>query len=384
MMNRKMLCGALVAGTCTWASANAQSSVQLYGQIDLGVTHFSGIAPANAAAGNRATVSSTGLSSGVEDGSRLGVKGTEDLGEGENVFFDAETGFCAAGVNQGAGVGSPSNPTNYCTGGGFMQRQAFVGMSGRYGTLQAGRMYTLQFINEAALVDPFGWGMTGAGANLSLLTQEPGLARSNETVQYLTPTMGGFQEALSYSFAPGDGGSIPSATEAQSKVPRSWDLNLQYERGSFTGGLNAGESSNLTVNPVTQVDDGALRIWQLFGIYDFKVAKLSGIYNQGKLDYSTGKIDSWIVGLTVPAGAGSVLASYEATKNTTLAAGPSARQIAFGYDYALSKQTDLYASYARISNSNGASFGGGDSTDFFSGVANQAATGMAVGIRHQF
>ena len=383
-MTMKVLCAALVAGGCMATQAYAQSSVQLYGLIDLGVTHFTGIAPANAGAGSTATATTTALGSGVAAGSRLGVKGTEDLGGGQSAFFDVETGFCAAGLNQGAGVGAAANATDYCGGGGFMQRQAFVGMSGDFGTIQGGRMYTLQFVNEVALVDPFGWGMTGAGANLSLLTQEPGLARSNETVQYQAPTMGGFTGSASYSFAPGAGGPVPGTTPSQSKVNRSWDLNLQYHQGALTAGFNYGQSLNLVVNPATQVNDGALRIWQVFGIYDFQVAKLSGIYNEGKLDYSSGKIDSWILGLTVPAGPGSVLASYEATKNTTVAAGPSARQIAVGYDYPLSKQTDLYASYANISNSNGASFGGGDATDFFSGVANQSASGLAFGIRHQF
>ncbi len=378
---KKTTSAVLVFTACAALSGTADAGVRLYGLIDAGVTHFSGIARPG---GGGATTSSTGLSSGVAAGSRIGLQGTEALGSGLKVLFDAETGFCGTGLSQDAALGAPPDGANFCGGGGFMQRQAYVGLSGHYGTLLAGRMYTLQFVNEVAKIDPFGWGMTGAASNLSVLTQEPGLARTDQTLQYSSPVIAGITAQASYSFAPGGTGTVAAAQLQQSKVPRSWDLNLDYQRGAATAGVNYGRLLNLVVDPATGINDGGIDVWQIYGSYDFGVARVSGIYEHASPDYSGGRLDSWLLGGTIPVGSANILVSYEATRNSTLAGDPSAHQIALGYDYSLSRQTDVYASYARIDNQDGAAFGGGDATDFFSGVANQAASGFTVGMRHQF
>lgn len=378
---KKTTTAVLVCMACAAASAKADAGVRLYGLIDAGLTHFTGIARPGTGG---ATTSSNGLSSGVAAGSRIGLEGTEALGSGLKVLFDAETGFCGTGLSQDAAVGATPDSANFCGGGGFMQRQAYVGLSGRYGTLLAGRMYTLQFVNEVAKVDPFGWGMSGAASNLSVLTQEPGLARTDQTLQYNSPAIGGFTGQASYSFAPDGTGTVAGALPQQSKVPRSWDLNLDYQRGAATAGVNYGRLLNLVADPATQVNQGAITVWQIYASYDFGVARVSGLYERASPDYSSGRLHSWLLGGTIPMGAGSILVSYESTGNTTLAGGPSAHQVALGYDYSLSRQTDLYASYARIDNRNGAAFGGGDATDFFRGVADQTASGFTVGMRHRF
>jgi predicted porin len=95
-------------------------------------------------------------------------------------------------------------------------------------------------------------------------------------------------------------------------------------------------------------------------------------------------------GLTVPVGPGAILASYDENKNSlalngsAAPSGDTAKQYAIGYTYSLSKQTDLYASYAHISNGSGTDFAVGSSTDSFSGVAGQSSSGMAIGMRHMF
>ncbi|MBU6511981.1 MAG: porin, partial [Betaproteobacteria bacterium] len=115
---KKSLIALAVFGAFSGAALADGSNVQLYGLIDLGVTHFTGGADGNV----------TQLSSGVQSGSRIGVKGTEDLGGGLSTIFDVETGFCANGNTGAAGSSA------YCTGGpggpGFMGRQAWVGLKG--------------------------------------------------------------------------------------------------------------------------------------------------------------------------------------------------------------------------------------------------------------
>ena len=396
---KKSLLALAVFGAFSGA-AFAQSNVQQYGIIDLGVTHFTGLKPASGAG----TVSSTGLSSGAQSPSRIGVKGTEDLGGGLKAFFTAETGFCAAGTNSAPpNVGAGPNPSNFCSGGGFMQRQAFVGLAGNFGTLSLGRQYTPAFLNEAN-VDPFGYGLTGTISNLSLTGRGSAallptfgpyaLVRANQAVTYVTPDLSGFTGAVAYSFAPGASGTVPAATGANSNVPRSMALNGKYANGPVMVGLNYTRVTNVYANPTSLVNDGAFKMWQLFGSYDFGIAKVSGIYEKANADYTSGSNKYWMLGAAFPVGPGAILASYGQNKNDLTGGGftpaGTAKQYAIGYTYSLSKRTNLYTSYAHISNDAasaslaGTAFTPGTTVDNFAGVAGQGSSGFALGLRHQF
>ncbi len=394
-MKRQLL--AIAVGAAFAATAHAQgSSVQLYGIIDMGVTHFTGVD--NGAGG---TTSSTGLSSGVQSGSRIGLKGREDLGGGLSTLFDVETGFCAAGTNQDqATTYSGAGPANgFCTGGGFMQRQAWVGLSGNFGTLQGGRMYTLIADAEGA-TDPFSYGTTGAMTNLSLAGIQRGFAflRASQQVQYTTPHLGGFTGAVAYSFAPLTG-TVPTSTASGSQVPRAWSLQGKYAAGPLTAGVTYLQMTNSTwATDAAGVNNGKVQVAQVFGSYNFGVAALHALYERASGDYaygtssgtSAGNNTYWMLGATVPVGRGQIMVSYADTKadqNSVLQPSTvygSSHQMALGYSYSLSKATDLYASYARMSNDAHMALAIGSATDVFRGVPGQSSTGIAVGIRHLF
>ncbi len=383
---KKTLIALAVFGTFSGAALANGNNVQLYGLIDMGVTHFDGISN-----GKGGTTSSTGVSSGVQSGSRIGLKGTEDLGGGMSVFFDAETGFCAAGTTQAAVVGSGKVASGgYCTGGGFMQRQSYVGLQGDFGQVIGGRMYNADFNNEANM-DPFGYGLTGDIGNMGLAG-----ARSDQVLAYVTPNLSGFTGVAAYVFSI-NGTVANDAAASTSNVPRAWTVNGEYDNGPITAGLNYTQATNVTQASAAAVNDGKMDLYQIYGAYNFGVAKVSGIYEHQKMDYYNGANKFWMLGLTVPVGPGSILASYSERQNdmstTTAPAVTSqgtAKQYAIGYTYSLSKQTNLYASYAHISNNAatatqvGTAFAVGDSTDGFTGVTGQSSTGLAVGIRHQF
>ena len=372
---KKSLIALAVFGAFSGAAMAQGSNVQLYGLIDAGVTHYTGLS--NGAGG---TTSSTGLSSGVQSGDRIGLKGTEDLGGGLNAIFDVETGFCGTGTSQDVATSGGTAQT-YCTGGGFMQRQSWVGLEGNFGTVMAGRQYTAQFDNEAAM-DPFGFGLNGNIGNISMV-KHYGSYRADQVLSYVTPNLSGFTGVAAYVFAAGKG-TVPTAT--QPNVSRAWTLNGQYGNGPITAGLNYTDVSNATAATPT----GAVKSWQLYGAYNFGVAKVSGIYEQAKQDFYSGNEKNWMIGLTVPVGPGAILASYDENKNSlalngsTATGGDTAKQYAIGYTYSLSKQTDLYASYAHISNGANTAFAVGSSTDSFSGVNGQSSSGMAIGMRHMF
>src|SRR5215475_7395837 len=104
---------ALAVLTAISGVASAQSSVTLYGKVDLGLVYDAG-----------STLSkSVRVSSGVTGGSRIGFKGVEDLGGGLKASFQLETGFCAD--SNAAPPGSGTGAANFCTGGNFMGRQAY-------------------------------------------------------------------------------------------------------------------------------------------------------------------------------------------------------------------------------------------------------------------
>ena len=370
---KKSLIALAVLGAFSGAAFAGGNNVQLYGVIDLGVTHFTGLSN-----GTANPVSSTGLSSGVQSGSRIGLKGTEDLGGGLSAMFDVETGFCAAGTSQGQLVGA-TNTGSYCTGGpagGFMQRQSYLGLTGNFGTALAGRVYTGSFDNEANM-DPFGYGLTGNIGTLALA-----VPRVQQTLVYVTPDLSGFTGTAAYVLQATGTGTLPGTTAATQNVPRALFVNGQYANGPVLVGASYTDATNTVVDPVGGQNNGKSSLWQLFGSYDFGVAKVSGIYEHSSGDYNTLSQKFYMLGVTVPVGPGAILASYN--HRDTGAINGQAKQYAIGYTYSLSKQTNLYASYAHITNGNGTYYGGGDSTDGFHGVAGQSANGLGVGIRHQF
>lgn len=413
MRRTPLLVLAAASAMCTTAPAGA---VQLYGTIDLGLTHYTGLAAGAAGAGPSA---STGLSSGVQTPSFIGVRGTERLSPGLVLLFDAETGFCAAGVGQdlstsGSLNGGVAGPQTFCTrntglstGGGFMQKKAYLALSGRYGTLLAGQGRLAIDRNEVDM-DPFHAGLTGSISNLSLLGQY-GDTHQNEGVGYSTPSLGGLKAGVAYSFAPTQGTipepstAAPSALNALSNVTRSQSAFVRYTAGALTLGAAYAQTTSLPLpamlDPVTKVDDGNLTGWQMYGAWRFDRATVSGLYERATTNYTAGQARFFMLGLTVPAGRGAVLASYDQTRidpgmqyinlqSTNPAAMVSlhgtATQYALGYTYPLSRQTNLYASYARIVNDAHTDFAVGSASDGFLGCMGQDSSGMALGIRHSF
>ncbi len=406
---KKTLIALAVFGTFTGAALADGNSVTLYGKVDLGVTHFTGLAPAGGVNGTK-TVSSTGMSSGITGGDRIGVKGNEDLGGGLQFIFDAETGFCGVGNNQGnvgqvnPSTGATVGSQSFCTGSGyFMGRQAYGGLVGDFGTVLGGRLYDAAF-NADATLDPFGAGYTGQTANIDAVVGVFGLVRANQVLAYVTPNMGGFTGTAAYSFAAGSG-TVPTASGLNSNVPRAWVLDGQYSAGPIYAVLDYTEATNVVAETngipnakgvTTGINDGKLKVWVAGASYNFGVAKVVAEYQQGKQDYYSGNDKYWMLGATVPVGAGSIMASYGENKNDMVANGSTgagagtAKQIAIGYSYSLSKRTSLYTSYAHISNDapsatlTGTSFTVGDATDSFYGVPGQSASGFALGIVHNF
>src|SRR3569833_204250 len=180
---KKTLLLLAVLGAFT-GTASAQTNVTIYGLLDAGV-HYRD----NGADTNNKT---WGVDSGQASGSRLGFRGTEDLGGGLAAIFTLESGVNVDDGTLGQGItGSANSPALTRLFG----RQAFVGLSGNFGAVKFGRQYApIRVAVES--VDPFGVSGAGNAANFFNVHGE----RTDNTVNYSTANFGGFSGQAAYSF----------------------------------------------------------------------------------------------------------------------------------------------------------------------------------------
>ena len=330
---------ALAVLTAVTGAASAQSSVTIYGKVDLGLTLDSG----NAAG------KSIRLDSGVTGGSRIGFKGVEDLGGGMKAAFQLETGYCADSA-----AGAP----NFCTGSNqFMGRQAHGDLTGSFGALSAGRQYSLGF-NNLSTIDPFGTGFAGQVNNIV----DPSGIRLNNSVTYSTPSIAGVTASGEIAF-----GEQTGNWEAN----RETGAGLTYASGPAYVGFTLYDVGNSTGS------GAARKNYLLGGTYDFGVVKLHALVQKSTGTSALDVLDL-MGGVTVPVAGGNVMASYIHHNDRTLA-NKDASQIGIGYIYPLSKRTSVYTAFARINNDNGAAFTVGNATA--TGTGNKA---FNLGVVHNF
>ena len=330
---------ALAVLTAVTGAASAQSSVTLYGKVDLGLVLDSG-----SSAGK-----SVRISSGVTGGSRIGFKGVEDLGGGMKAAFQLETGYCADSA-----AGAP----NFCTGSNqFMGRQAHGDLTGAFGAISAGRQYSLGF-NNLSTIDPFGTGFAGQVNNIV----DPSGIRLNNSATYSTPNMGGFTASAEIAF-----GDQTGNWEAN----RETGAGLTYASGPAYVGFTFYDVGNSTGS------GAARKNYLLGGTYDFGVVKVHALAQKSTGAAGLDVLDL-MAGVTVPVAGGSVMASY-IHHNDRSSADKDASQLGIGYLYPLSKRTAVYTAFGRIQNQHGAAFVVGNATE--TGTGNKA---FNLGVVHNF
>lgn len=332
----------MLAGTA-WS----QSTSTVYGVVDLGFVHESG-GPNGASASK--------LTSGVAAGSRLGFRGTEDLGGGLSAFYTLEMGLNADTGTLGQG-------------GLAFGRQSLVGLQGRLGSLSMGRQYTpVAFIQ--AETDPFMTGLAGTSANLISAGGAGGNNRMDNTVRYTYAAQSGWTADLVYGLG---------ETAGDSSARRQFGGAIGYVSGPVYVKLG-----HHNVNSAASVP---AKITFLGAKYDFGVATahVNYVVNKGSAVFGLVNADSRdvLLGVSVPYGPGRFMASY-IRKNDRTPTNHDASQLALGYTHALSKRTSLYASIARIDNNAAA----GSATGFYR-VGNATEQGLGdraynVGVRHAF
>jgi predicted porin len=309
-MKKTILAIAALAGLAGTAQAQ-DSNVTIYGIADMGFVRDIG---ANAAG------ATSSLVSGGQSASRIGFKGKEALGKGYAAFFTLE-----AGILMDTGASDQ--------GGLLFGRQAFVGLQTPYGSVRMGRMYTPMYEARHAF-DPFDGGFGGDYGRIFLA----GGKRVNNAVVYDAPAMNGFEVQAQYALGeqPGD------ASKA-----RQMGLSLGYRKGAADFKLVWDAQNN---NPTGAAPLVTTRSTALGGKYVFP---LLAVHAVAQVNSSSAAVAldtrDYLLGVDVPFGASSVIATYIFHDNRNLADADT-RQWALGYKYQLSKRTNLYTSYARLDN----------------------------------
>lgn len=331
---------ALVVGM---AGAQAQSSLQLAGTIDM----YAGSSKNAGDAGRTAVINSGGMTT-----SWFGVKGTEDLGGGLKANF-ALTSFLRADTGEWGRF----------PGDTFFSRDANVGLSGGFGAVSVGRGLAPNFL-PTVIFNPFGDSFTFSPlvlhANVPLFnatgwasTTPSDTGWSNEIV-YTTPSFGGLSGNLHYQLG----------EQANKSGVHNIGANFLYFGGPLA--LGGFYESDQVTNPAPAVfaTGDKKTDWMLAASYDFKVVKAYGTYGKSKSSTLVPQAKTVSLGASVPAGPGKVLAGIARTEVTP---GNKRTTTTVGYDQNLSKRTDVYAMLMQ------------DRITSFS-----TGTGWGVGIRHSF
>lgn len=287
---KKSLLALAVLGAFAGA-ASAQSSVTLYGKLDLGFAKAAGSADKQVADGSK---------------SRVGFRGVEDLGGGLKAMFQFEHRF------------NPDDGT--VTNTAFWYGLSTVGLGGSFGTVNLGRQYTAAFSLATDVIDPFG-GYTVAGLRDESLTKSVARLRTDNSVRY-DGAFGGLKVAADIAETPAGG------------VDRPYSVAAQYAAGPFMVAASYDNPTGANDNLAT-----------LGGSYTFGPAKVSLGIGRGDND-SNVRVKQALAGVTVSVGAaGQVLAGYAQEEVGTADA---TKKVSLGYRHNLSKRTQLYTDVTRI------------------------------------
>lgn len=385
-MKKSVLTLALLGGATQ--VAHAQNSITLYGLIDESVQYTHNATSAGA--------SQVGLYSGNLSGSRWGLKGSEDLGDGLKAIFQLESGF---NVNNGK-MGSYNGTTSE------FGRQAYVGLqSDRYGTLTAGRQYDPLVDMVQGITDDNYFGSTFATAGD--VDNYDNSSRTSNALKYVSPTYYGLQLEGMYAL----GGVAGSTGSGQ-----TWSAAAAYNNGPLS--VSAGyfvadneDASGTTRTGWTSTSDGTFDGSINSGYVTAKsinIARVAAQYVAGQYTFGASYSNSQYkadaqsaFASTEKYNTGQAFLNYQATSallmgmgySYTKASGETSaiyHQISLGADYSLSKRTDVYlvgawqhASGTQL-NADGTTSAAEASIGSYGMSGTDTQEMVSLGIRHKF
>lgn len=321
--------------------AQAQSSVTLYGVVDLAVERVKG------------ATSLVRLTSGQQQGSRWGLRGVEDLGGGLKASFVLESGFNADAGTSGQG-------------GRLFGRQAFLGLGGDWGTVRLGRQYTP--MDDIA-------GIVGT-KTYDVLSVVPIIGngdynRVDNAITYLSPSIAGTTFQLQYSL-----GEERASTNTSKDFAKQVSAHALHASGPLTAGLSLMQVSDADGTTAGKQSRDAML---LAGAYDFGSVKVSAYYDSE--DKAAKKLKVYGLAAAFKFGETTLSAGAAQAKDvngSAAAASDDARIYTLQASHNLSKRTAVYGHLTAVSNDTAAALG------FNSPAAGSSSSGIQFGLRHRF
>jgi predicted porin len=363
-MNKKLIALAVAGATLAPVAAMAQTAnpVTLYGLV------YETVESVRADGGPSAPISSR--TRVTDNSSRLGVRGTEDLG-GIKAFFQLETAFRA---DQ--------------TGTSFANRNSGVGLQGDFGSFLIGRWDT-PFKSATIAIDPFG-DLTMGGLTTAMNDRTNFDRRENNVVQYWSPSLGGFQGRASYATNEG---------KTAAANPSAISLSATYTQGPFYAGYAYEKHTDQfkaygNATALAVVSGARERGQAFFGSATFGPVKLGLLQEYflkegapGVTSRKNGSIAT-MAAVTYTIGKNDIILTTARLKDGTVRIGTGGGEDAkctanvLGYQYNFSRRTMFIGQYAAIKNNarGQCDFGG----DRLGVVADQDPRGFAAGFRHSF
>ena len=304
-MSFKIHAGIFLAAMAACGVAQAQSSVTLYGKVDLGLQRAIGSSDTHMATGGD---------------SRIGVRGVEDLGGGLKAFFGFEQRIHAT--------------TGAIDGDGY-KGYTHVGLQGGFGKVGLGRQYVAAFSLVQNQIDPFEGDTVAQVRDVGMRFGGITKVRVNSSIRY------------DHKFGPVNVAASIADKDTNGNGPdRPMSLAANWKNGPLF--LAAGWE-----NPSGDKDYA----WNLGAAYDISAATVSLGFGRGKTDAGA-SARGLVLGLNVPVGAGVIKAAYGTNK---VGGVTGAQKVGLGYHYFMSKRTMLYVDVAHdnkaAKNKSGMDFG---------------------------
>jgi len=336
-MKKTLVAAALVGAFA--GVAQAQTAVQIYGNVDVGVSKTTGQT----------------LNIGKRAANTLGFKGTEDLGNGLKALFQLEMRY---EPDTGTTENGNARP--------LFQGQSRVGLQGDFGMVRLGRGLT-PFQEVVGSFEPwhglptaagFYTDISVAGFNSAPLdaTQNGAASGANtnrisNAIFYNSPVSNGFQVNASWATKEGNGGTLAGVGTGASYL----GVNPQASANPFS---IAGTYNNGPIAAMLGYERNAVesKVWSLAASYSITPElKVMGTYsrqNQEHINSQRPTIKGAELGLTYAMGPGKVLAGFGMKKQDENVALHDllTRQYSLGYEYSLSKRTYLYVDASRKKN----------------------------------
>lgn len=373
-MQKKLIALAIAAAFAPAVAMADTSNVTVYGVADASLDNVKN----GGTAASATSVTENKVSSNV---SRLGLKGSEDLGGGLKAIWQIETAITLDGRNNA--TGNPSADT-------LATRNTFVGLAGdAWGSLTLGRNDTPYKTSTRALdvfYDHIADNRSLMGISSSKIAGLAGAAafdgRFTDTVRYDSPSFSGFKVAGSYTLS-AEGNNNPAANSKG----RAVSLSGNYETGPFSAAA-AYQKHNLgsTAGAIPAMGAGLTseRAWKLGAGYKVSQFAVNGVYEKTTDNLGVnggGHKAFYLAGAFNATANDAIKLAYTKAKQTGdgSQANSGAKQWALGVDHNMSKRTTVYAMYTKLDNDGNTTTGGATYRLFNDGVTGASGAAPAQG-----